>query len=278
MVSLLAALLLASSVDTADVVGMRGAGTIARFSYANDFFVGTDEYFTQGIGLVVFDPARGVGLVARHDGFTPTSLRSDAPLVGDRPFAATLTLGGVAVRRRDAWTLTGELDAGTIGHAAFGDWMQTHIHRATGNHLPHGWGNQIANDLVLDASARAARTIASGDAGDVAPYVDASVGTRYTNVAAGALAHARAWRLGATLAAEEKLVGWDSTLEGGVLNRASPYAIPPSHVDRGVYRIDADLTLALGTVTLEARRVWIGREYRGGGTHQWVELAVAASF
>jgi len=268
----------ASSVDGYDVAGIRGDRTVARFSYANDFFVGTDEYFTQGIGLIVFDPARGRGLVVRHDGFTPTSLRSDAPLVGDRPFSATLTAGGVGVWRRDAWTLTSELDAGVIGHAAFGDWMQTHIHRATGNHLPHGWSNQIANDAVLDASARLQFASVSGSHGDAGPYVDAALGTIYTNAAAGGIARLHAGPVSGELALEEKVVGYDATMAGTLIDRASPYTLPPSRIERAVMRYEAGVALELGRGTLDARRVWIGREYRGGGSHQWVELAVGASF
>src|SRR6185295_17920049 len=80
-----------------------------RFHYENDFFTGTDYYYTQGINLeyvhpsiklfpltkILFHSGRSntkSGICIEHDGYTPTSIRHEDILYGDHPFAATLSL------------------------------------------------------------------------------------------------------------------------------------------------------------------------------------------
>ena len=71
--------------------------SFSRLHYDNDFFTGTDYYYTQGYMLELVKPAlqknpltkllikaRGsqiqYGLAFKHFGFTPTSIRSQTPL------------------------------------------------------------------------------------------------------------------------------------------------------------------------------------------------------
>lgn len=79
-----------------------------RLSYDNDYFTGTDKYYTQGINLEVVsnslrknplnflllrrdDKYTKYGIAVDHFGFTPTSIRSSEILQGDRPFAGNLS-------------------------------------------------------------------------------------------------------------------------------------------------------------------------------------------
>jgi hypothetical protein len=267
-----------------------------RFDYANDYFTGTDRYYTQGLGLQYFDPAlkaspvmrllpalsgeKSYGLNLRNSGFTPSRLDSDAALPGDRPFAATLTLGHVLVSRdpERGLTLTARLDAGMIGQAAGGKWQQVGIHRATGNLKPRGWDNQIRNDAALVYFLRLEKRLASGRAGDFGVYADAAAGTLYDNAAAGVSGRAGrvegARRFYAFARAEDTLVGYDATLQGGLLNRGSPYTLPSASVRRNVMRADIGAVMDMGRWAVAFSRTYLSREFIGGLSHEWVELSV----
>jgi lipid A 3-O-deacylase len=303
LMALICAPATARGVDDDDSAAFAGPGRVLRFDYANDYFTGTDRYYTQGLGLQYFDPAlkrdpvmRLVpalpdaeafsGLIVRNSGFTPSRLTSDAPLIGDRPFAATLTLSHVRVSRdrERALTLTAKLDAGVIGQAAGGKWQQVGIHKGTGNVVPRGWDNQIRNDLVLGYSLRLERTLASFSRGDFGVYGDAAAGTLYDNAALGI-----SGRIGAVDAraprrfylfgrAENKLVAYDATLQGGLLNRGSPYVLTSPQIRRNVMRADVGVVLDMGHWALEASRTYVSREFIGGLSHEWVELSVIRRF
>ena len=142
---------------------------LLTYTYANDFFFGTDYYFTQGMTLDVVSPAlarspanhllpagpagstryHGIGL--RYDGFTPLRIEDDFIRVGDRPYAAYLyaSLYRVSNRPAQKQRLTGTLDVGFIGPAAGGKFVQTKLHELTHNAVPRGWDYQIRNDAVL---------------------------------------------------------------------------------------------------------------------------------
>ncbi len=289
---------IALGVDENDSSDFLGSDRLLRFDYANDYFTGTDRYYTQGLGLQYFDPAlkrsplmgalvslpdreRFYGLDLRNSGYTPSRLSSDAALLGDRPFAATLTLGHVLVTRdRDrGLTLTARLDAGAIGQAAGGKWQQVGIHRATGNILPRGWDNQVRNDLALDYSLRLDKTLAAARYGDFGVYAEATAGTLHDNAALGTFGKIgridtssprRFYLFGR---AESRLIGYDATLQGGLLNSGSPYTLTSPQVRRNVLRADIGFAVDRGSYALIVTRTYLSREFSGGLSHQWVEIS-----
>lgn len=305
---LLASLLIAPGmasaygVDENDSSDFVGKGRLLRFDYANDYFTATDHYYTQGLGLQYYDPAlarsplmrallslpeeKAYGLDLRNSGFTPSRLNFDAPLIGDRPFAATLTLGHVLISRDRArgLTLTARLDAGMIGQAAGGKWQQVGIHRATGNLLPHGWDNQIRNDLALDYSLRLEKTFAAARYGDLGAYGEATVGTLYDNAALGLSGRAGRIEAGASRRyylfgrAESKLIGYDATLQGGLLNRGSPYTLTSPQVRRSVVRADLGFVYDRGRYAVIVTRTFLSPEFTNGLSHQWVEISYLRRF
>ncbi|MFI5345433.1 MAG: lipid A deacylase LpxR family protein [Elusimicrobiota bacterium] len=292
----------ARGVDQNDAAAFAGPGQVLRFDYANDYFTGTDRYYTQGIGLQYFFPALkrdpaaflilrlpgedyDAGLVLRNSGFTPSRLTSDAPLIGDRPFAATLTAGHVVVSRdrERGLTLTAELEGGVIGQAAGGKWQQVGIHRGTGNLIPRGWDNQIRNDLVLDYFLRLEKTVARARNAEFGVYGDVTVGTLYDNAAFGVSGRVgsidektkrRAYLFGR---AENSLVGYDATLQGGMFNR-SPYVLTSPQVRRDVMRADIGVVLDWSRWALRVTRTYQSREFIGGLSHEWVEISVIRRF
>ncbi len=141
-----------------------------QMTYQNDYFTATDYYFTQGIRLECGAPLfRKTPLVnvllafeedstALHrifvaqDGYTPTSIRADQILYGDRPYAAALYVGQkvISIHTMRQLKLSSEVQIGVIGPWAFAKEEQEYIHRQTGNVEPMGWQYQIKNDLLLN--------------------------------------------------------------------------------------------------------------------------------
>jgi len=296
---LLAVSAAAHGPDRNDAAAFSGPGRVLRVDYANDYFTGTDRYYTQGIGLQYFFPALkrdpgaflilrlpgedyDAGLTLRNSGFTPSRLTSDAPLRGDRPFAATLTAGHVVVSRdrERGLTMTAELEGGVIGQAAGGKWQQVGIHRGTGNQIPRGWDNQIRNDLVLDYFLRLEKTLFRAERADFGAYGDMTAGTLYDNAALGVSgrvgvldekARRRFYLFGR---AENSLVAYDATLQGGMLNRGSPYVLTSPRIRRDVMRADVGFAADWGRWALVVTRTYQSREFIGGLSHEWVELSV----
>ena len=294
----------ATNVDYNDSARfLNDSGRLFRFDYANDFFVGTDIYYTQGLGATYFDPAlkkaplmpllaglpgaeRSYGLGLRHTGYTPTSLAHDETLRGDRPFAAYFMLSHLLVSKDAAreLTLTTRLDTGILGQGAGGKWIQNSLHRALRNLRPHGWDNQIRNDLVLDYAARLEKGLARWNWAALGVYGDATAGTLYDNAALGLSGElgqvdsARRKRLVAFGRVEERAVGYDATMQGGLLNRHSPYTLPDGQIMRTVARVDVGLSLDLGGWALEFTRTFLSREIRAGRSHQWAELSFLKRF
>jgi lipid A 3-O-deacylase len=293
----------ASTVDDKDDAAFVGQGRLLRFDYANDYFTGTDRYYTQGVGLTYFDPIlrasplmrvlvalpgaqTSYGLVVRQSGFTPTSLSHNEVLVGDRPFAAYLFLGHELVSRDAArgLALTTALDAGVIGQAAGGKWEQVGLHRLAPNNIaPLGWDNQIRNDLVLDYRLRLQKNLAAARRADLDGYVDASLGTLYTNAAVGVLGRVGAiadgkHRFYLFAGAEQKAVGYDATLQGGAFNRHSPYTLTSEQIERRVSIENVGFVADFGGFALEVKRVYLSREFTTELSHEWVEISAIKRF
>jgi len=291
----------AENVDNKDDSTFVDQGRMFRLDYANDYFTGTDRYYTQGIGLSYFDPVlrasppmrilptlpekRSYGVVLRQSGFTPTSLSHVDPIMGDRPYACYVFLGHILVSRDPGrgLTLTAELDTGVIGPAAGGQWEQTGIHRLSHNALPQGWNYEIRNDAVLDYYARLDKSLAAARAADFGVFGDATLGTLYTNASAGVIGRVGAMdgkkhRFFLFADAEQKVVAYDATLQGGLFNRNSPYALAAAQIERRISREDVGVTLDRGSYALEAKRTYLSQEFTTGLSHEWVEISFIKKF
>ncbi len=291
----------AENIDNKDDASFVGQGRLFRFDYSNDYFTGTDRYYTQGIGATYFDPAlhaspvmsvlaslsgeKSYGLVLRQSGFTPASVSHKQTIIGERPFACYLFLGHILVSR-DAdrrLTLTTELDTGVIGPPAGGEWEQVGIHQATDNNVPLGWGNQIRTDVVLDYYARLDKVLASARAADIGVFGDATAGTLYDNASMGVIGRLgaideRKHRFFLFADAEQKAVGYDATLQGGLTDRRSPYTLTTPQIRRRVSHEDVGVTLDRGSYALEAKRTYLGSEFANQFSHEWVEITFIKRF
>jgi lipid A 3-O-deacylase len=275
-------------------------------TFANDFFFGIDYYFTQGITLDWVSPVlarspanyllpagpagstRTHGMTLYFDGFTPLDVRDARLRRGDRPYAAYIytslyRVSNQAARRQ---RLTTALEIGYLGPATGARAIQTKLHELTGFAPPRGWNYQVRSDLVLGyRAAFEKQVLAVGQAAELIGSVEASVGTLYTYARGGlrlraghlapyfadlaALGPARRWQCYGEATLTEQVVGYDATLQGGVLNHGNPYVLAASVLRRAVLHGSGGLVVVHGGLSFTATAVFIAPEFAGGLSHRW---------
>ncbi|WP_167856997.1 lipid A deacylase LpxR family protein [Hymenobacter aquaticus] len=309
---------LLQSRATAQTADSLSPDRLLFYTFANDAFFRTDYYFTQGMTLNLVLPVFGrspvnkvllpgpAGSVRHHgvklfyDGFTPLRIQDDTIRRGDRPYASYIyaTLYRVATARHRR--LTSGLNLGLIGPAVGAKGFQTKVHALIDAPTPRGWDYQIRNDLVLGYEALLEqRLLGLGKAAELIGQGQASVGTLNTFAGAGLLLRlgkmnpyfqnlglaSRANRTGlqrfqlyATGQAESRVVGYNATMQGGLLNRRSPYTLAAADLKRVVAQGTVSLVAAYGGLSFRTSAVWITPEFRGSRHHSWVQFGLGVAF
>ncbi len=279
-------LLLASVTLTAQ----ERAPTYVQLTYANDYFTATDYYYTQGIRL---EYGRGLHVYGiGQEGYTPTSIRADQILYGDRPYAGALYLiygtraaaaRGSSGRNRLQWA--SEILAGVMGPASLAAAEQKWIHRQTGNIPPMGWEYQIANDLLLDYRLLATRTFLSSRWLEWSVSGEGRLGTYRSRIGLQSDLHLgwlpdRRSRSGISLHLRPaaRMVGYDATLQGGVFNRSSPYTLRAKAVARLVGEVQAGVEVKLGGFLIDFSHTYLTREFRPGRGHAWGTVRLRTTY
>lgn len=283
--------------------------TYFRFNYENDYFAATDENYTQGysfelvmpvfeknpINHLFFIPNTSTtkyGLAVEHIGFTPNHYELPEIQVGDRPFAAAIMLKSfmVATDTLSHSRFTSSLSVGLIGPGAFGKEMQVGIHELTGNKEPLGWRHQIKNDLVLNYEVGYERQLLRyRNVLSIQGQANAQLGTLFTNTSFGASAtlgkinspfsmNQQGFELYLYAHPLLRVVGYDATLQGGLLNATSPYTIRSSDVERFVGQFNYGLILKTRTLYFEYSRSRITREFKTGASASWGGLKIGFTF
>lgn len=280
-----------------------------RLSYDNDFFTVTDQYYTQGIDLEIVLPGLSKGLLpnvlvkagndvrygigVQHNGYTPTTISSDAILYKDRPFAGVLMAKAFAISSNYdlPYRLSSSLHLGVIGPAAGAQQMQTYIHHELNNLTPRGWEHQIKNDIILNYGVHYEQELFSAD-----KYLlltgnaGADLGTLNTSLSTGVTLMAgyfsspfhnnndtKGLSLYGYVTPTSNIVGYNATLQGGLLNRTSPHTISSADICRLLFRSRFGVAAAYRGIYLEyfqaysTREFFTGQDYRYGG----VQLGIA---
>ena len=310
---LIPALSLAQRIDNTASFRQPDSDAFIRIHYDNDLFTGTDYYYTQGYAIEVVNPAlqknpltrllinaRGsktqYGLAFEHLGFTPTSIRSNTILVGDRPFAAclllkTFSLSTDTLRRV---RVSSVLSTGMVGPVALGNEIQTALHRLTNGVEPHGWQYQIHNDAILNYTFTYEKQLyAYRDALSVSALGQVQAGTFSDRVQTGVVVmagrfnspfgpapnHRRLpWQLYVYAQPVVSLVGYDATLQGGLFNRSSPYTIQPGQLTRTTFQTNVGVVFTYKKLYLEYYQSALSREFETGLSHHWGGMRVGVSF
>lgn len=219
-------------------------GAYVSFDVANDVFVlpiKTDRYFTGGVRLEVGKVANGRAPFRinsnasrtsywrfTQDIFTPSQIEASELLTNDRPFASYLTVSRgktygddhIGLRLNTEWT------AGILGKYSGGGMMQNAFHGMVdfADPLP-GWKNEINTDLILNYRADLQTMVAGSQQARLFSRLQAQLGTLHIDIEPGLAFEWRAITLrpGRTLdvmlSADARLVGYNATLTGGLLNR-----------------------------------------------------------
>ena len=248
----------------------------AEVTYANDYFGATDYYFTQGIRLE-YGRERWSAYLAQ-EGYTPTSIRADRILYGDRPYAGALYAG---YRRRgnwtEAWRWRQTLSLGVVGPLSLAAEEQRWIHAQTGNVAPRGWRYQIANDLLLNYRLDVDRDLLVTRSLSLSAGAEGRVGTYRNRVGLHALLRAGRLpqedrpgpRLALHLRPAAHLNLYDATLQGGLFNGGSPYTLTAPEVRRVVGRLEAGVDVGGRSWGIRFTRTFLTREFAGGRAHDW---------
>lgn len=288
----------AQMINTAASYRSLHQDTYVRFRYENDFFTSTDKYYTQGVNLEFVSPAIAKlpsnillirsantqhGISIQHNAYTPTKITDASIRYDDRPYASSLLLQqytiNTSAEKRQRLTTT--FSIGVIGKIAGGQWMQETIHRNTNNKKPLGWQYQIANDLALnyrlfyEKSLFHIRNILEVSASGL---VD--MGTLNTQAAVGSSVmlgyfnspystHNREFDIYLYGQSSIHLIGYDATLQGGLLNRSSIYTLNTNEIERAVGEASISLVIRYKKMQLEYFHTYNTKRFASSIAHAW---------
>lgn len=279
------------------------------FHYDNDFFNATDRYFTQGIRLELAHPvflkfpvSKALigtpgftlsGIAVEQQCFTPRSIRVDSIYKGERPYAAVMFLSFFkkSAHSTQKKIIETQLDLGMMGPCAVCEQEQKGLHRALNNIQPLGWEYQLGNDMVFNYSFLYEHAVLLKKHLSLAASGKLRAGTLYTDAAAGI--HIKAGWLPvytatpqriqpfcvyAFLKGNVKAVGYNATLQGGLLGNNDVYVLPEKNIQRLVYTGTGGLVMAWKRISFEYTRIFISPEFDGGLSHGWGHCNVSLLF
>ena len=279
---------------------IRYTGDLADYStvqywiaYENDLFTGTDRYYTQGtvfgyqrnltketkINQFFFplpSSKKTIGFGLDHLGFTPSTIRSDSLLIGDRPYAATIRLNTFLQttdtnnHRSLAWSVS----LGIIGPEAFGKEIQTGIHRATNNFLPLGWQHQLNTGILLDLGFEVQQRILSiRKWASIDVTSSANLGLGRTDFSLGGYGFIQLANkaIGIKFYARPaiRLVGYDATLQGAIVGKSDEYHIEASQLYRLVSEQEIGVQIKIYKLSIAAWYHFQSSVFEGGMNHRW---------
>lgn len=279
-----------------------------RFHYDNDYFTRTDEYYTQGITFEYVHPSiqkfllakllwkpytanPQYGITLNVFGYTPTSIRSDSILYGDRPFNSNISLKTFLIQVDEVHKqqLSSAFSIGVMGPAALGYQMQDNIHRWLGNTIPHGWQYQIKNDIIINYQLNYEKQLLSaGNNFLLNGTAEARAGTLNDKVSGGFNFMAGRFNKRFLPVTYKKrkaeyyfytqgrvnFIGYDATMQGGLFNRKSPYTIATNDITRATFQADAGVIVNFKKLYLSYAQSLLTKEFRTGKYHRWGGISI----
>lgn len=238
------------------------------------------------------------GMSLERQGFTPRSIRYDGIFYGERPYAAVvyITHSLVSIDPEKEWKLTSRINLGCIGPNLRGAEEQKAIHRSLVNIQPLGWENQIENDYVLNYDLFLEKGLISTKFFEMTGIAEARAGTLYDDFSLGSMIRfgwmqpyfsnlgttrdkgARKFQFYLFAKGKIKAVGYNATMQGGVINRNSVYTIPADDIERFVGIVYYGIVIAYKRVSLEQSIASITPEFKGGLSHGWGRFGISVCF
>jgi hypothetical protein len=240
------------------------------------------------------------GISVIQNMYTPSTTKLGGILYGDRPYAAYLLLGSFKITNDPVhrFRQSSTIELGIIGPYSFGEWVQRSFHNAVPtNNEPLGWEYQVQNDLVAGYSVMLEKGIVNKRNIDFNLVSTGSLGTLHTNMTGGFLFRcgwmnpyfsnlgiARREKLRADglrqtqflffVKGSAKLVGYDATLQGGMINQTSVYTIPAEHINRLVCQTSAGISISYRGTRLEVEQFLLSPEFVKADWHKWVHIGL----
>lgn len=298
----------AQLIDNSSTFRNIGTKSYFRFHYDNDYFTKTDHYYSQGITFEYVNPAikkfplskllwkpfktdPQYGLTFNIFGHTPTTILSDSILYGDRPFNADISLKTFLIQVDDVHKqqISTAISIGVMGPAALGYDIQYNIHRWTDNPVPHGWQHQTKNDIIINYQINYEKQLLSaGNNFLINTAAEVRLGTLNDKLSGGLNFMAGRFNKRYTSGTDKKrkaeyylygqgranFIGYDASMQGGLINRKSPYVIAGSDVNRVTFQADAGIIVNFKKLYLSYTQSFLTKEFRTGKTHRWGGVSV----
>lgn len=272
--------------------------TYLSFELANDVFylpIKTDQYFTHGLKLEFGKRGSKTPLLLASGGatterywrltqniYTPREIEASSLVENDRPFASYLlvTRGKSFTDDQPGFGLRGEFSGGVLGRYSGGGRMQSALHDVLSfaDPLP-GWANEVKPDVLLNYELQVSQWFSVSSRFRFTTTLTGQLGTLYTNLAPELKISWLAIRMNGNrtlrfdLFSNAKLVAYDATLTGGLLNRDERYRgeIRPKRL---VSLFGFDGVIDLGKLQLSGGLRHLGAEFSGGLPHAWAWFSV----
>lgn len=304
-------ILSAQLIDNSSSFKNISATNYLRFNYENDFFTGTDYYYSQGITVEYVNPRLKKNPInrllffAKNDkskygisfnifGYTPTTIESNEVLLNDRPFQANMAVKSFVLNidSTKKQRIASSISVGVMGPAALGKEIQTVIHKQTGDAIPKGWQHQIKNDIILNYQLNYEKAIVrAGNNLLVNGFAEAKAGTLHNKLSGGLNFMAGRFTDPYSFTPVKKkanfylfgqgfvsLIGYDATMQGGLFNRKSVHTTTANEIERVVFRADIGIMLNIKKVYLSYSQSYLSKEFKNGLRHSWGGLSLSISF
>ena len=312
-VTLFPALLHAQRIDNTASFRNINSDKYFRIHYDNDFWGKSDYYYTQGYNLEFVHPILSknpvlkilvrlknsqsrYGLAFEHFGFTPTSIKSNAILTGDRPFAGVIMLKSfvISVDTVKKQRLISTLNTGMLGPAAFAGKMQATIHRWTGDTDPKGWQYQIRNDVVINYELNHEKEIFNyPNIISLNTNIQTRLGTLSDKIQTGftitlgrfhspfsipKMNGLRNFQIYVYNQPLVGLIGYDATMQGGFFNKNSPYTLKTNEINRITFQDNFGIVASFWKIYFEYYHTYLTKEFKTGYDHRWGGVKIGVAF
>jgi hypothetical protein len=170
--------------------------------------------------------------------------------------------------------------------------MQEYIHDKLNNITPHGWQHQINNDLALNYQVHYEKQILTykrllsvsvGGGGNAGTLNIGASGTisviagYFTNPYDAHNSATHKWSVYGYLNSEGRYIVYNASLQGGMLNKRSPYTLSATEITRAVARLRYGVRLSYSGIYLEYFKALQTREFETGKPHAYGGLQIGTA-
>lgn len=237
--------------------------------------------------------------------YTPRDLEDTGIIINDRPYASYMLIGlsGISNNPGDKYRLTSEVAGGVMGNTALGKQIQSLGHLIPPNNPPKGWDKQLSNSFVVNYYTRIDYLLAEVPRrfeGFVS--AEGNIGTLQINGSVGGFVRLglfdsylrsigpttkrnvnykriTGYQLYVRVGQELKLVGFDGTMEGGLIKqKQNQYTLASEDVTRQLWNTHAALGFSLRNLFVEVRGDYVTHQFKGGTDHRWGNIHVGFAF